>query len=840
MAQENWWEAAPVVQQQGPLPSPPERPKEPPAPKTSYRTLKPEEATARGLPPGKVYQESSEGKIDALAGAGENPGDTKEVMRSANLDSIIAQINRVQQLYDSGIRDETLSNAFGALDSLGPTAGQFDAAGQAIADQGLAAFRVPGVGAQSDMEAKQFALANTPQSGNWDVAIEEKLRTMRARVDANRKALGLPPATWEGVEQQPVAGAAGGGDGDAPPAPPPVGGAPPQNAAEAGLTPGGPGGASATLATDAKTVADPLMAGVAAAYRKRLAANPSPSEMVAWLESVGVTSPETLAQARAQASYRRRFPQVPLDQYSITADRDVPLSAVEKTMSTVGQSADTDAGAAALAAGNLFSGNNIDSLSGAMGGSAERTRAGMEEIAERHPKSTFAGETAGGVLGALGIQSGLSRVGVRAAPVVADMLMGAANGAGMADDGNRALGAAKGAGAAYVGSKVGSKLTRSLVSPTGGDMAALYGLGVRPTIGQRFANVNGGKGVTGMVGKTINAAEEALQSVPVVGSAIRGARQDARDQVQLGAFNEALKEIGEQLPKGTKVGTDPHKFAQKAFDVVYDTARSGMTMVADQGLATDLSALAPDIATLGPAQRARLKSIMDNVVNNRVGNGAMDGEAYKKAVSGLGKRAERLQKSLMAEDQELGEVLLGVQSALDAAARRHSSSDAVRLLDAADAGYAKLVRIEMAAARRGGDAGTFSPAGLDASVQKASGRVRSKAYLRGDALMQDIATAGRGLEDTLPNSGTADRVMAGYAVGAPAAATAAYLDPTALAVLGTIAAAYAPGVRKAVTGIMAPRGGEKTKAIAEKLARIAGSGAAATSVAALPGTALAP
>jgi hypothetical protein len=621
----------------------------------------------------------------------------------------------------------------------------------------------------------------------------------------------------------------------------------PSDPRDLGAVPGGAGSDTGTMATDTKTVTDPLLAGLADEYRKRLAASPSPEALADWLKSAGVTDTMTLAQAKAQARYRRRFPNVPLSEYRINVETQQPLSLIEKGISAVGQSADNPVGAGVVGAGNFVSGNNIDSLSEMFGGSAERTRAGLDNLAERYPKATTAGEMAGGVLASFGAESQLARAGVRGAPVVADMLIGAANGAGSADYGSdgqastvidRVFGAAKGAGAAYAGNRIGSKITRSLITPSGGNMADLYAAGVRPSIGQRLSNAGEGKGIKGMVGKTVNAAEEAFQSVPIVGTAIRGTRENARDQFQVGAFNESLKEIGLQLPKEMKPGTAPHAFAQAEFNKVYDTARSGMTVVADGDLAKDLAALVPDISTLGPSAQARLKSIMDNVVNNRVKGGVMDGEGYKKAVSGLGKRADRLLRSQSAEDQDLGDVLIGIQSALDSAARRHSPEEAVKLLDAADAGYAKLVRIEEAAKRRGGEAGTFSPAGFDSAVQKTSGGVRSKSYLRGDALMQDYAKAGRGLEDKLPNSGTADREMAGYAVGAPATGAALYADPSGItaAILGGALFANLPGVRKVVTGAMAPRGGAKTKKIADMLARIAGSAAATTAVQALPGT----
>lgn len=70
--EQNWWEAYPEANSptpqsppSGPLASPPARADKPPEPKTTYRTLSPDEVSQRGLPEG-TYQISSEGKVDPI------------------------------------------------------------------------------------------------------------------------------------------------------------------------------------------------------------------------------------------------------------------------------------------------------------------------------------------------------------------------------------------------------------------------------------------------------------------------------------------------------------------------------------------------------------------------------------------------------------------------------------------------------------------------------------------------------------------------------------------------------------------------------------------------------
>ena len=756
-------------------------------------------------------------KDAAKSGTGEAGKDPKQAQRLANLEALTQQINRVQQLYDENLSTNTIPVLGSLWEYLPtPTNRQFDSAAAGMAEQGLASFRVPGVGAQSDNELRQFVEANRPSASDSDEVIQEKLRQLRGRVDATRREMGLPPAEWRGVasasapqeQDDPAAvGAAAPADGEYGSANP----TPPQ------LTPGGP---EARFAEDYKTVNDPQMEAVAAEYRQRLANGEKASTIIPWLRSQGMP-PQVLTAAMKQIKYRQENPDVPIENYSITTTRMEPMTTFESVATGIGAS---PVGAYALGAGQFLSGNTLDNLSS----DPEAARIALDVARAENPNATLAGEISGGVMAALTGEAGLARLGMASGlgrGAVADTVAGAANGAGAADDGNRLTGAAQGGLGAAVGSAGGTLAMRGAgraLNPSGGRLADLYAEGVRPTPGQRFAE-------SGVVGRAINATEEALQSVPIVGAAISGARQESRDQFQVGAFNQALREIGEELPAGMKPGTDPHKYAQEAFSRIYDEARSGMRVVADEQLANELSELGPDIATLGPAAQNKLKAIMANTIKDD-----LSGDTYKRTMSDLGKHIARLSKSAMGEEQQLAEVLTGIRASLDNAARRHSDPEAVALLDKADAGYAKLVRIEEAAARRGGEAGTFTPNNFDSSVQKTSGGVRSKAYLRGDAQMQDYANQGKTLSDKMANSGTTDRALAATTV----AGGAAYVEPTTLGILASIGAAYAPGVRKAVKKAMAPSSG-KRRAIAERLKRIeritGAAGAAAGAQAAIPG-----
>jgi hypothetical protein len=443
-------------------------------------------------------------------------------------------------------------------------------------------------------------------------------------------------------------------------------------------------------------------------------------------------------------------------------------------------------------------------------------------VADTNPGAYLAGNVAGGVLGAVGVQGALARAGGALAPRVlapnalaADAAFGATSGA-LENNENRLAGAGVGLIAGPVGGVAGRAIARGagrIVAPTGGSAKPLYEAGVRPTPGQRAGGI-------------VNATEEALGSLPIVGGAVRGARQGARDQFERGAFNEALKEIGRELPKEVKLGTAPHRIAQQAFSEAYAKARNGMRFLRDPQFDQEYQQLVGDIAAGGLEETSadRFLQIVKNQVDRRLVNGRMTGKSYKEAQSALGKRARALRNS-PSGDHELAGALEDFSALLDEGARRASPPEAVAALDAADLGYAKLVRIEEAA-KGAGEAGRFTPNQFDRAVQNAAGgrAARSKAYLRGDALMQEYATAGRQLMDRVPNSGTADRQML---AGAMVGTTGGLISPAVAAAPIAATLPYLPGVRGVTNALMAPRESQSLNSVGNALLGLSGPAGAA-------------
>jgi len=116
--------------------------------------------------------------------------------------------------------------------------------------------------------------------------------------------------------------------------------------------------------------------------------------------------------------------------------------------------------------------------------------------------------------------------------------------------------------------------------------------------------------------------------------------------------------------------------------------------------------------------------------------------------------------------RELAPAFNAVRDAFSGLVERQAPAAAPRL-QAANAAYARFVRMQTAAGMQGATDGVFSPAHFSYAVRQADPSLRHSAYARGDALMQDLSDAARAvLPQTVPDSGTPGRAAAAAALGA--------------------------------------------------------------------------
>ena len=351
--------------------------------------------------------------------------------------------------------------------------------------------------------------------------------------------------------------------------------------------------------------------------------------------------------------------------------------------------------------------------------------------------------------------------------------------------------------AAALGTGIAARTAYPAMAQPGSDVRTLMDVGVRPTIGQA-------------AGGAINRIEQGLTSIPVIGDFIKNARQRSVYQFNMGAMNDALAPIGETLDATTPGRQAVEEMANRISNA-YQRAvpQAGGTL--DQQAMQSLAQVRANGAMLGPGRDQQLNSMLDQYVTRHIDptTGAMTGQGFKDAESDLGKEASNYlyNPNSTSDERALGTQLRNAQGALrDWLAR--VNPQVAGDLQAANAAYAKQLRVENAAARQGAEPGVFSPAQFQAAIKAYAPQGQ---VARGTALSQGLSDAGRAvLGPTVPDSGTPFRhaiqyggaLLAGEKAGVPIP-PAAWLGAGGAA-LGT-GALYSPPGQALIAHLMASR-----------------------------------
>ncbi len=388
----------------------------------------------------------------------------------------------------------------------------------------------------------------------------------------------------------------------------------------------------------------------------------------------------------------------------------------------------------------------------------------------------FAGEVAGTLPTALASTN----------PIVAGGMAGA-----LLSDKSDPLGVAKDVGIGVAGGKIGDSLVKgvaNVVSPTINKYAQqLLGEGVRLTPGQ-------------IMGGALHEFEDKLSSIPILGDVISNARIRGLQDFNEAAINRVLDPIGQKLPAGMS-GREAIDAAHTAVSDNYNRILSQATFKADPTLTQNvgnLTTLAQNIPEYG---NKPLKDFIATNISPRISaNGTMSGQSFKEVEEMLGKEA-KLYASGGPNDRKLADAFSQLRQEFRDGLARSNPKLAPQLQDTNEA-FANLVRVEGAAAARGGgkgvDPGVFSPAQLASSVRSSDSSARKNAVARGGALMQDLSDAGASvLPAQVPDSGTAGRFLAAALAGG--GATHMVAPGAAIPALGAMGLYTKPGIKLAQT-----------------------------------------
>lgn len=361
-----------------------------------------------------------------------------------------------------------------------------------------------------------------------------------------------------------------------------------------------------------------------------------------------------------------------------------------------------------------------------------------------------------------------------------------------------ATGAAVGGALAPIAGAVGRVISPK--ASTNPQLAMLRDSGVTPTVGQAL-------------GGRMNALEEKLTSLPIMGDMISRARSKSMEGFNNAAINRATAPIGVRVNgRGQQAVREAGDALSNAYDDVLGSIK-GVSF--DNQFAADLGQLKQMSSGLVPdMQRKFDKLLQDKVMSRMSPSGGLAPETYKAIDGELKQEAARWSKSAMASESELGDAISQLHSLLNQQMRR-SNPDVADKLAKIDQGWANLVRIEGAAKAGKNAEGVFTPGQLNQAISAADQSTRKRAVARGTALMQDLGNAGQSvIGNKVPNSFTTDRALlslgsiGSYAINpaipsALLAGGALYTQPAQRLLVGAVAnrpdfaPALAQGVRRA-------------------------------------------
>lgn len=323
-------------------------------------------------------------------------------------------------------------------------------------------------------------------------------------------------------------------------------------------------------------------------------------------------------------------------------------------------------------------------------------------------------------------------------------------------------------------------------------------------------------------GGAVKRAEDAATSIPILGDAIKGAQRKGIESFDAAALNRALEPIGAKLPGHLK-GNAAVEYTYGKLGDAYDNLLPNLKGDLYAGGIPQTGSKLPTAGTPGvpvPAAQARpsFKQELDNIrsmaqnlpepqrgqlgriidreiIERFTTQGKASGEVLKDIESKLGGIAKRAGKSDDYDVRTMGDAVQEAQNAMRRMVENVNPTYQGEL-QKINEGYANFKKVQNAASKVGAQGGVFTPAQLHASVRAGDPSKDKARFAEGNALMQDLSTAGKEvLAPTVPDSGTPFRSMAAYAITHPlraaglgvpiAAASLPYMFPRATQALMT-------------------------------------------------------
>lgn len=372
--------------------------------------------------------------------------------------------------------------------------------------------------------------------------------------------------------------------------------------------------------------------------------------------------------------------------------------------------------------------------------------------------------------------------GLRAAPVVAGAIQGALS--PVTDSTDFAQTKVEQAAGGAIGGKLGEVATKAVGTALNPLVSkaeqTMRDLGVTPTAGQAL-------------GGAYRKAEDFAQNLPLIGEAVRNAREKVLFDFNKGVINKALGKIDDQLPSNV-VGRDAVAYAAEQVGKKYDSVLEKMSFNLDMKATKGILQALNDANLPSESQRAEAINVLNSTVLNKFAGKTLTGAEYKAIESDLRKEASGYLNSTTNAERKVGEALQNVLGAFkeQLAVQNPKMTPQLRRVDSA---YGDLAVMERAAANGGAVNGVFTPKNYQTAVRQADVTRNKKSFAKGNARGQDVAESAMEVMGKDASSTLEGRLaLSGLGGGA-----------TALAASPLIAATYTDTGRKAVDALLRSR-----------------------------------
>ena len=215
------------------------------------------------------------------------------------------------------------------------------------------------------------------------------------------------------------------------------------------------------------------------------------------------------------------------------------------------------------------------------------------------------------------------------------------------------------------------------------------------------------------IGKALQNTEKLATSMPLAGMFIRSELEAVNKNMNKAVANEALKHIGEQLPKDVKAGTEMMSYLNNKVKTSYDNIANKIDFVPTPTTLTNLANVEIKATSgLTPAKKTEFAEIIkSNFYDPLLDKYKLSGQQFRDAESDLGTIAKDLMSGSDAQNRRLGKAVRAFQESLRDELANVNPAHAKELKNIHEF-FKRYLRIEKASGTIGAEGSVFTPSFL--------------------------------------------------------------------------------------------------------------------------------